>query len=118
MRRAYVSKTIAQWLPTETLIEIIEALPKTDQLTLCRVSELFQHDLCLPAINRVVVLRDYDRAKTFLEGMVANPSRADVIRSFTVTDRARILHRPQQDWQVSPLKFKPSCSHNEQQQNS
>ncbi|KAJ7873677.1 hypothetical protein B0H13DRAFT_2348913 [Mycena leptocephala] len=71
MRRAYVSKTIAQWLPTETLIEIIEALPKTDQLTLCRVSELFQHDLCLPAINRVVVLRDYDRAKTFLEGMIA-----------------------------------------------
>jgi hypothetical protein len=78
MRQAYASRTIAQWLPTETLIEIIEILPKTDQLTLCRVSELF-HDLCLPAINRVVVLRDYDHAKTFLEGILANPSRACAI---------------------------------------
>ncbi|KAJ7757296.1 hypothetical protein B0H14DRAFT_2976754 [Mycena olivaceomarginata] len=104
MRQAYASKTIAQWLPTETLIEIIETLPKTDQLTLCRVSELF-HDLCLPAINRVVVLRDYDRAKTFLEGMLANPSRAGAIRSFTVTDRACILHRPQQDWKKTMRSF-------------
>ncbi|KAJ7366192.1 hypothetical protein DFH08DRAFT_833685 [Mycena albidolilacea] len=104
MRQAYASKTIAQWLPTETLIEIIETLPKTDQLTLCRVSELF-HDLCLPAINRVVVLRDYAHAKTFLEGILANPSRACAIRSFTVTDRACILRRPQQDWKKTMRSF-------------
>ncbi|KAF8144193.1 hypothetical protein K438DRAFT_2029279 [Mycena galopus ATCC 62051] len=96
LRPAYESKTISQWLPTETLIEIIQTLPKIDQLTLCRVSELF-HDLCLPAINRVVVLRDYDRAKAFLEGMLENPSRVDAIRSFTVTDRARILHYTPED---------------------
>ncbi|KAJ7206635.1 hypothetical protein GGX14DRAFT_637731 [Mycena pura] len=66
---------IAQWLPTETLIEVIEALSRTDQLTFCRLSKLF-HNLCLPLINRVVVLRDYDHAKTFLERLLADPSRA------------------------------------------
>ncbi|KAJ7511573.1 hypothetical protein B0H11DRAFT_708299 [Mycena galericulata] len=110
MRPTYASKTIAQWLPTETLMEIIETLPKTDQLTLCRVSELF-NDLCLPAINRVVVLCDYDHAKTFLEGMLGNPSRAGAIRSFTVTDRTRIqcgmLHHPQRDvdWKKTARSF-------------
>ncbi|KAJ7881632.1 hypothetical protein B0H13DRAFT_2345074 [Mycena leptocephala] len=115
MSRAYASKTIAQWFPTEILIEIIQTLPKKDQLTLCRVSELF-HDLCLPAINRVVVLDDYERAKTFLEGILANRNRADAIRSFTVTDG--ILNRPQQDRQVSSPKFEPSCSYDEQERNS
>ncbi|KAJ7715875.1 hypothetical protein B0H14DRAFT_3013633 [Mycena olivaceomarginata] len=95
MRQAYASKTIAQWLPTETLIEI---------------SRLFQTQTTfsrpLSACHKpVVVLRDYDRAKTFLEGMLANPSRAGAIRSFTVTDRACILHRPHQDWKKTMRSF-------------
>lgn len=93
-RRTYkppASKTIAQRLPNEILTEIIETMPKPDQLTFCRVSELF-HRLCLPVLYRVVVLGDYERAKTFLELIAAHPGRAEAIRSFTVTERARVFH--------------------------
>ncbi|KAJ7268159.1 hypothetical protein B0H12DRAFT_1097302 [Mycena haematopus] len=85
------SATITDRLPIETLTEIIVALPKTDQLTLCRVSQLWS-ELCLSVINRAVVLGDFATAKTLLEGILAKPGRAGAIRSFAVKGNVAFLY--------------------------
>ncbi|KAJ7434871.1 hypothetical protein FB451DRAFT_1571807 [Mycena latifolia] len=80
-RRAY--KAISRWLPNEVITQIIQAASKEDQASLCRVSKLF-HGLCLPIFNRTVRLGHYGRASTFCAAIIANPTRALAIRSFTV----------------------------------
>ncbi|KAJ6448347.1 hypothetical protein C8R45DRAFT_1133118 [Mycena sanguinolenta] len=75
--------TITDRVPVEILNDIVVALPTKDQLSLCRVSQ-FWNELCLPVITRVVVLRNFARAKIFLEGILKKPDRADAIRSFSV----------------------------------
>lgn len=82
-------------------------------MTFCRVSELF-HRLCLPVLYRVVVLGDYERAKTFLELIAAHPGRAEAIRSFTVTERARVFDGTEHNRQVFRLNSRPAFTHNQQ----
>ncbi|KAJ7619643.1 hypothetical protein FB45DRAFT_1063000 [Roridomyces roridus] len=77
---------ITRWLPNEILNEIIQNAPKSDQATLCRVSELF-HALVLPIVNQTVVLRTDNCSLQVLEAfccaMIRNPARADSVRSLT-----------------------------------
>ncbi|KAJ7773641.1 hypothetical protein DFH07DRAFT_1057176 [Mycena maculata] len=79
---------ITRWLPNEIIIEIVRATPrKADQAALCRVSKLF-HSLALPVLNRVVKVRN-NTITAFCTALIADPTRADVIRSFTFVDYGR-----------------------------
>ncbi|KAJ6462534.1 hypothetical protein C8R45DRAFT_1080640 [Mycena sanguinolenta] len=57
---------ITDRLPLEILIEIVAALSRKDQLSLCRVSQLW-NELCINDIYRLVSLGAFPTAKIFLE---------------------------------------------------
>ncbi|KAF7340888.1 hypothetical protein MSAN_02118300 [Mycena sanguinolenta] len=75
---------ISHWLPNELLLHIIQHTPKADQAALSRVAKRF-HELCLPALNREVELKDSRFIASFCSGIIDNPSRADAVRSFNIT---------------------------------
>ncbi|KAJ6462527.1 hypothetical protein C8R45DRAFT_1027019 [Mycena sanguinolenta] len=75
--------TITDRLPPEILTEIVAALRRKDQLSLCLVSQLWSA-LCLHEIYRFVALGNFPKAKLFVERMQTNPARASAIQSFTV----------------------------------
>ncbi|KAF7341921.1 hypothetical protein MSAN_02048000 [Mycena sanguinolenta] len=79
-------------LPNELLVQIIQHSPAGKQAILCRLSRLF-HDLCVPVLYRVVEIKDSDSVALFCSAIIANPSRAGAVRSFTVdVSRSRIEH--------------------------
>ncbi|KAJ7490807.1 hypothetical protein FB451DRAFT_1361557, partial [Mycena latifolia] len=79
-RRAY--KAISRWLPNEIIAEIIQAAPKSDQASLCRVSKLF-HALCLPILYRVVHLQTSASVEAFCTAVLSNTALSELVRSFT-----------------------------------
>ncbi|KAJ7454634.1 hypothetical protein B0H11DRAFT_1926461 [Mycena galericulata] len=81
------SREIARWLPDELITEIIRNISKADQANLCRVSKLFR-SLTLPVLNRDVALYvgNGPVLDAFCSALLANPARADAIRSFTLWD--------------------------------
>ncbi|KAJ7500505.1 hypothetical protein B0H11DRAFT_1995587 [Mycena galericulata] len=78
---------ITRWFPNEVITDIVESAARNDQATLCRVSKLF-HNLSLPVLTRAVVVRrdSLDSLSAFCSALIANPSRADAVRSFTFWD--------------------------------
>ncbi|KAF7361584.1 hypothetical protein MSAN_01192500 [Mycena sanguinolenta] len=74
---------ISHWLPNE-LLHIIQHTPKADQAASSRVTKHF-HELCLPALNREVNLKDSRFIASFCSGIIDNPSRGDAVRSFNIT---------------------------------
>ncbi|KAJ7687232.1 hypothetical protein B0H17DRAFT_1070355 [Mycena rosella] len=62
-------KPVAEWLPNETIIEILQVVSRPDQVALCRVSKLF-HALCLPYYI------------AFCSAIVCTPSLSQSVRSF------------------------------------
>ncbi|KAJ7478675.1 hypothetical protein B0H11DRAFT_1281238 [Mycena galericulata] len=77
-------KDITRLFPDELITEIVRNAARVDQATLCRVSKLF-HSLSLPVLNCTVVLRtrNSEIPRAFCSALIANPGRADSIRSFT-----------------------------------
>ncbi|KAJ7478678.1 hypothetical protein B0H11DRAFT_2028278 [Mycena galericulata] len=86
-RRA--QKDITRLFPDELITEIVRNAVRADQATLCRVSKLFQ-SLSLPVLNRTVVLNTFNSKipRAFCSALIANPGRADTIRSFTFVFRS------------------------------
>ncbi|KAJ6510755.1 hypothetical protein C8R45DRAFT_395776 [Mycena sanguinolenta] len=84
-RRAHRRRMdISRWLPNEVIVQIIQHSAQADQAILARASKLF-HDLCLPILYRVVKIADFpDTIASFHSAIIENPSRADVVRSFTL----------------------------------
>ncbi|KAJ7509631.1 hypothetical protein B0H11DRAFT_1253805 [Mycena galericulata] len=78
-------RAISRWLPNEVIVQIIEAAPREDRATLCRVSKLFQ-GLAVPVMYRVVHLRRCSRAdvRAFCLALLSNPALAELVRSLTV----------------------------------
>ncbi|KAJ7619894.1 hypothetical protein B0H17DRAFT_1340776 [Mycena rosella] len=73
-RRAH--KAISRWLPNETITEIVQAAPRSDQASLCRVSKLFR-DLCLPILYRVVELEADASVADFGATVLSNAALTD-----------------------------------------
>ncbi|KAJ7687645.1 hypothetical protein B0H17DRAFT_1180796 [Mycena rosella] len=80
-RRAH--KAISRWLPNETITEIVQAAPRSDQASLCRVSKLFR-DLCLPILYRVVDLEADASVADFGDTVLSNAALAGLVRSYSV----------------------------------
>ncbi|KAJ7687231.1 hypothetical protein B0H17DRAFT_1332495 [Mycena rosella] len=80
-RRAY--KAIPRWLPNEIITEIVQAAPRSDQASLCRVSKLFR-DLCSPILYRVVDLEANASATDFGDTVLSNAALAGLVRSYSV----------------------------------
>ncbi|KAJ7687651.1 hypothetical protein B0H17DRAFT_1203541 [Mycena rosella] len=80
-RRAH--KAISQWLPNEIIAEIVQAAPRSDQASLCRVSKLF-HDLCLPILYGVVDLEADASVADFGDIVLSNAALAGLVRSYSV----------------------------------
>ncbi|KAJ7490808.1 hypothetical protein FB451DRAFT_1389566 [Mycena latifolia] len=80
-RRAY--KAISRWLPSEIILEIIQAAPQADRASLCRVSKLF-HALGLPVLYRVVHLQTRASAEAFGPTVLSNIALGPLVRSFTI----------------------------------
>ncbi|KAJ7687267.1 hypothetical protein B0H17DRAFT_1136390 [Mycena rosella] len=80
-RRA--NKAISRWLPNEIITEIVQAAPRSDQASLCRVSKLFR-DLCLPILYRVVDLQANASVAEFGHTVLSNPALAGLVRSYSV----------------------------------
>ncbi|KAJ7687233.1 hypothetical protein B0H17DRAFT_1332496 [Mycena rosella] len=89
-RRAH--KAILQWLPNETITEIVQAAPRSDQASLCRVSKLFR-DLCLLILYRVVGLEADASVADFGDTVLSNAALAGLVRSYSVHfPRAGMAH--------------------------
>ncbi|KAJ7654310.1 hypothetical protein B0H17DRAFT_1214407 [Mycena rosella] len=80
-RRAY--KAISRWLPNEIIAEIVQAAPRSDQASLCRVSKLFR-DLCRPILYRVVDLETNASVPDFRNTVFSNAALAGLVRSYSV----------------------------------
>ncbi|KAJ7511480.1 hypothetical protein B0H11DRAFT_2387366 [Mycena galericulata] len=93
-----------RWLPDELIIEIIQNISKADQANLCRVSKLFR-SLTLPVLNRDVALYvgDGPILDAFCSALLANPARADTIRSFTLWDDGPSIVISRQTFQAIQL---------------
>ncbi|KAJ7687273.1 hypothetical protein B0H17DRAFT_1332511 [Mycena rosella] len=76
-------KAISQWLPNEIITEIVQAAPRSDQASLCRVSQLF-HDLILPILYRVVDLEASASVADFGGTVLSNAALAGLVRSYSV----------------------------------
>ncbi|KAJ7323296.1 hypothetical protein DFH08DRAFT_887868 [Mycena albidolilacea] len=73
--------------PTEIITKIVQAAPRADQQTFCLVSR-YCHQVSLPVLYQVIVLR-FDRKAAlgaFCSSLVAQPARAEAIRSLTFLD--------------------------------
>ncbi|KAJ7732610.1 hypothetical protein DFH07DRAFT_990771 [Mycena maculata] len=98
---------LTERLPPEIIIEIIQAAPRTDQASLCRVSRLL-NTLGLHVLNHTVVTRfsEYSGIHAFCAGLIANPVRADAIRSHTFFHVWRAQEsEPLRDMMLEALKF-------------
>ncbi|KAJ7725304.1 hypothetical protein DFH07DRAFT_970920 [Mycena maculata] len=88
-RSPHKALVITQWFSNEIITEIVQAASKKDQATLCRVSTLF-YGLALPILNRDVVLSLFyettNIVRAFCSALIANPTRAEAIRSFKFVD--------------------------------
>ncbi|KAJ7732579.1 hypothetical protein DFH07DRAFT_780877 [Mycena maculata] len=82
---------ISTLLPNELLIQVIDAAPKADQVTLCRVSKLF-HALAVPAVYGAVNLPKYTSIISFCSAVLSNASLAKCVQSINIclpTSRAK-----------------------------
>ncbi|KAJ7675123.1 hypothetical protein B0H17DRAFT_1081525 [Mycena rosella] len=73
-------KGITRWFPYEIITQIMEATPRADQASLCRVSSMF-HDLCVPLLYSVVQICHRHNALAFYSALVENPKVLESIRS-------------------------------------
>ncbi|KAJ7500495.1 hypothetical protein B0H11DRAFT_2275746 [Mycena galericulata] len=82
-RRQY--KAISRWLPNEVTTLVIQAAPRADQVTLCRVSKLF-HALSMPVVYRIVHLKDPSEIQAFCSAVLSNPALPQLVRSVVYQD--------------------------------
>ncbi|KAJ7932838.1 hypothetical protein B0H13DRAFT_1856818 [Mycena leptocephala] len=87
------SQDISRWLPNDILLDIMEISSKSDQASLCLVSKLF-HALCLPILNRTVHLNYCASSIAFCSALIADPTRAEAVRSLTVVEFSSPWDRP------------------------
>ncbi|KAF7341923.1 F-box domain-containing protein [Mycena sanguinolenta] len=101
-----------RWLPNEILVDIIQHSTAADQASLSRVSRLF-HDLCLPVLYRIVQIKDknFNSVILFCSAMIEKPSRAAVVRSFTVDVCSGNRFNTRQDLLLASLKLMSTLDH-------
>ncbi|KAJ7476744.1 hypothetical protein FB451DRAFT_1243879 [Mycena latifolia] len=81
------SASILQWLPNETVAQIIQAAPcDADRVALCGTSKLF-YGLGLPVLYRSVRIQYLASIEAFCSAVLSNPALAEHVRSFTITNR-------------------------------
>ncbi|KAJ7654304.1 hypothetical protein B0H17DRAFT_1338296 [Mycena rosella] len=88
-RRAH--RDISRRLPNEIITEIVQAARRSDQASLCRISQLF-YAVSLPVLYRDVRMETAASALAFRSSVMSNNVLAELVRSYAVV--FPILPRP------------------------